>query len=115
MHARRPSFCDGSCWNDEPLCGTLRICYSPSHCSCRSDQITSYHISYSHTRLISCLILTQRCHVQALYAQLLEQLRARGLAVHKEDIDPSVESRGVMGHASDYHGFVALTITHAKQ
>ncbi len=55
------------------------------------------------------------CHVQALYARLLEQCKAQGLAVHVEDIDPGGESNGIMGHARDYHGFVALTITHAKQ
>ena len=54
--------------------------------------------------------------VQALYAKLLEQCKAQGLAVHIENItDPGAESNGIMGHVRDYHGFVALTITHAMQ
>ena len=55
------------------------------------------------------------CHVQALYVNLLEQCKAQSLAVHSQNADPGGENNGIMGHARDYHGFVALTITHAKQ
>lgn len=53
--------------------------------------------------------------MQAIYTEFLGHLKGRRMAAEIKDVEPGIESKGILGRQSDYHGFVILTIRHASR